>query len=78
MHKKFRNCRSRNSNVCLSVFEGLAKALDEMRISIEPKVVVATNFNPKLRFFSGRLFLNATSPIHFYFNNDSGKSYLER
>ncbi|KAH0897750.1 LOW QUALITY PROTEIN: hypothetical protein HID58_047318, partial [Brassica napus] len=25
-----------------------------------------------------RLFLNATSAIHFYFNNESGKSYLER
>ncbi|KAH0864124.1 LOW QUALITY PROTEIN: hypothetical protein HID58_081335, partial [Brassica napus] len=25
-----------------------------------------------------RFFLNATSAIHFYFNNESGKSYLER
>lgn len=40
----------RESNVYLSVFDGLAKFLNEKFAApgVEPKVVVPTNINPKL------------------------------
>lgn len=53
----------RESNVYLSVFDGLAKFLNEKFAApgVEPKVVVPTNINPKL--VGGRLFLNCRYPI---------------
>lgn len=35
----------------------------------DPKVIVATNINPKL--IGGRLFLNATSGTHMYFDKET-------
>ncbi|KAG2288200.1 hypothetical protein Bca52824_047804 [Brassica carinata] len=61
---------SEESTVCVSVFGSLAEIL-HMRLEagvVHPKVMVATNINPK--FMGGRLFLNSTSGIHFYFDND--------
>ncbi|CAH2035718.1 unnamed protein product [Thlaspi arvense] len=56
--------------VCLSVFDGLANELHQKLelTGLEPRVILATNINPK--FLSGRLYLNATSGSHFYFDNE--------
>lgn len=60
----------KESTVCVSVYDSLAEIL-HMRLEagvVHLKVMVATNINPK--FMGGRRFLNSTSGIHFYFDND--------
>ncbi|KAL0690081.1 hypothetical protein Bca4012_089759 [Brassica carinata] len=57
-----------NDTVTLSLFYSQAvafhKQLEAMRV--DPKVIVATSINPKM--VGGRLFLNATSGTHVYFD----------
>ncbi|KAF8117700.1 hypothetical protein N665_0008s0054 [Sinapis alba] len=57
--------------VTLSLFDAQAvsfhKKLDGMRV--DPKVIVATNINPKM--VGGRMFLNATSGTHVYFDKET-------
>ncbi|CAN7073724.1 unnamed protein product [Brassica oleracea var. botrytis] len=57
-----------NDTVTLSLFYSQAvafhKKLEVMRV--DPKVIVATSINPKM--VGGRLFLNATSGTHVYFD----------
>ncbi|XP_013633254.1 PREDICTED: uncharacterized protein LOC106338940 [Brassica oleracea var. oleracea] len=58
-------------SVTLSLFDCQAvlfhKKLEGMRD--DPKVIVATNINPKM--IGGRLFLNATSGTHVYFDKET-------
>ncbi|CAH8385637.1 unnamed protein product [Eruca vesicaria subsp. sativa] len=58
-------------SVTLSIFD--AKAVDFHqkldRMLIDPKVIVATSINPKM--VGGRLFLNATSGTHIYFDKET-------
>ncbi|CAF1838362.1 unnamed protein product [Brassica oleracea var. botrytis] len=59
---------------CVSVFYSVAELLHK-RLEhgvVQPKVMVATNINPK--FVGGRLYLNATSGAHFYFDNEVAES----
>ncbi|XP_024013212.1 uncharacterized protein LOC112087536 [Eutrema salsugineum] len=67
--------------VTLSAFDALAKQLNQklQRAGGEPRVILATNINPKFVggnwyepndvSFPGKLFLNATSGTHFFFDN---------
>ncbi|KAL0827332.1 hypothetical protein Bca101_051010 [Brassica carinata] len=58
-------------SVTLSLFDSqvvaLHKNLEDMHV--DPKVIVATNINPKM--VGGRLFLNATSETHIYFDRET-------
>ncbi|XP_018464401.1 uncharacterized protein LOC108835674 [Raphanus sativus] len=60
-----------DDTVTLSLFDSQAVALhtqlESMRV--DPKVIVATSINPKL--VGGRLFLNATSGTHVYFDKET-------
>ncbi|CAH8386685.1 unnamed protein product [Eruca vesicaria subsp. sativa] len=69
-----------NETITLSLFDAEAVAfhhmLDNMRI--DPKVIVATAINSKM--VGGRLFLNATSRTHIYFDKDTspGEAFFYR
>ncbi|KAL0845869.1 hypothetical protein Bca101_019115 [Brassica carinata] len=58
-------------SVTLSLFDSQAvsfhRKLEGMRV--DSKVIVATNINPKM--VGGRLFLNATSGTHIYFDKET-------
>ncbi|KAF3496311.1 hypothetical protein DY000_02053363 [Brassica cretica] len=58
------------ATVCVSVFDSVAELLHKRLEAgvVQPRVMVATNINPK--FVGGRLYLNATSGTHFYFDNE--------
>nr|VDC81641.1 unnamed protein product [Brassica rapa] len=58
-------------NVCVSMFDSLALAFHTKFDSYgrEPKVIIATGVNPKI--VGGRLFLNATSSTHLYFDSET-------
>ncbi|KAH0849572.1 hypothetical protein HID58_096242 [Brassica napus] len=60
---RFRDLRSFNVNVCLSIFVNRAmQLLDKLVIhGVEPRVIAATNINPKLA--GGRPFLNPASVL---------------
>ncbi|CAN6868672.1 unnamed protein product [Brassica oleracea] len=59
-----------DATVCVSVFDSVAELLHKRLEAgvVQPRVMVATNINPK--FVGGRLYLNATSGTHFYFDNE--------
>ncbi|CAN6860572.1 unnamed protein product [Brassica oleracea] len=59
-----------DATVCVSVFDSAAELLHKRLEAgvVQPRVMVATNINPK--FVGGRLYLNATSGTHFYFDNE--------
>ncbi|KAF2565680.1 hypothetical protein F2Q68_00024907 [Brassica cretica] len=67
-------------SVTLSLFDAQAvsfhQKLEGMRV--DPKVIVATNINPKM--VGGRLFLNATSGTHVYYDKETnaGESFFYR
>ncbi|KAG2241248.1 hypothetical protein Bca52824_096768, partial [Brassica carinata] len=58
-------------SVTLSLFDSQAvvlhKKLEDMHV--DPKVIFATNIN--LKMIGGRLFLNATSEMHIYFDKET-------
>ncbi|KAL0789793.1 hypothetical protein Bca101_006039 [Brassica carinata] len=67
-------------NVCVSMFDDRAVTFQtkfDEHIS-EPKVILLTSINPKV--VGGKLFLNATSGTHFYFDceTSAGKEHYER
>ncbi|XP_013613788.1 PREDICTED: uncharacterized protein LOC106319950 [Brassica oleracea var. oleracea] len=67
-------------NVCVSMFDDRAVTFQtkfDEHIS-EPKVILFTSINPKV--VGGKLFLNATSCTHFYFDceTSAGKEHYER
>ncbi|WZZ44983.1 hypothetical protein YC2023_041242 [Brassica napus] len=73
------NC-IRDVNVCVSMFDDRAVTFQtkfDEHIS-EPKVILLTSINPKV--VGGKLFLNATSGTHFYFDceTSAGKEHYER
>ncbi|KAL0752773.1 hypothetical protein Bca101_090440 [Brassica carinata] len=59
-----------DATVCVSVFDSVAELLHKRLEAgvVQPRVMVATNINPK--FVGGRLYLNATPGTHFYFDNE--------
>ncbi|XP_048618665.1 uncharacterized protein LOC106407079 [Brassica napus] len=58
-------------SVTLTLFDSQAVALHKNLedMHVDPKVIVATNINPKM--VRGRLFLNATSGTHIYFDKET-------
>ncbi|KAH0857596.1 hypothetical protein HID58_085857 [Brassica napus] len=66
-------------NVCVSMFDDRAVTFQTKfdKHSSEPKVILFTNINPKV--VGGKLFLNATSGTHFYFDceTSAGKEHYE-
>ncbi|CAH8320550.1 unnamed protein product [Eruca vesicaria subsp. sativa] len=61
-------------NVCVSMFDSMALRFHTKFDSYEkePRVVIATSINPKI--VGGRMFLNATSGTHLYFDCDTAAS----
>ncbi|KAG5410398.1 hypothetical protein IGI04_006717 [Brassica rapa subsp. trilocularis] len=71
---------NRSTTVSLSVFDAQADQLKQNILAIGvAKVIVATSINPKfvggnIRCGKGRLYLDATSGIHFYFDHEVAAS----
>ncbi|XP_033130830.1 uncharacterized protein LOC103840296 isoform X5 [Brassica rapa] len=69
-----------STTVSLSVFDAQADQLKQNILAIGvAKVIVATSINPKfvggnIRCGKGRLYLDATSGIHFYFDHEVAAS----
>ncbi|KAG2262008.1 hypothetical protein Bca52824_069087 [Brassica carinata] len=69
-----------DTTVTLSLFDAQAvtfhKQLQDKRV--DPRVIVATSINPKM--VGGRLYLNATSGTHIYFDKETkaGEDYFYR
>ncbi|CAH8320473.1 unnamed protein product [Eruca vesicaria subsp. sativa] len=67
-------------SVALSLFDAEAVDFHQKldRMLIDPKVIVATSINPKM--VGGRLFLNATSGTHIYFDKETtaGETFFYR
>ncbi|CAN6874750.1 unnamed protein product, partial [Brassica oleracea] len=56
--------------VTLSIFDAQAVAFQKLEgMRVDSKAIVATNINPKM--VGGRLFLNATSGTHIYFDKET-------
>lgn len=56
--------------VTLSIFDAQAVAFHKLEgMCVDSKAIVATNINPKM--VGGRLFLNATSGTHIYFDKET-------
>ncbi|WZZ78115.1 hypothetical protein YC2023_098687 [Brassica napus] len=66
--------------VTMSLFDTHAVAIYNRleKMGSDPRVVVATSINPKM--LGGRLFLNATSGTHIYFDKETaaGESFFNR
>lgn len=73
-------CLDGGVNVCVSLFDDRAVAFQTKfdQHTSEPKVLLFTSINPKV--VGGKLFLNATSATHFYFDSETsvGEKHYER
>ncbi|KAF3538300.1 hypothetical protein F2Q69_00024179 [Brassica cretica] len=60
-----------DTSVTMSLFDGQAVKIHNQleQMGVDPRVVVATSVNPKM--VGGRLFLNATSGTHIYFDKET-------
>ncbi|KAH0897719.1 hypothetical protein HID58_047287 [Brassica napus] len=69
-----------DTSVTMSLFDAQAVKIHNQleQIGVDPRVVVATSVNPKI--VGGRLFLNATSGTHIYFDKqtDAGERLFYR
>ncbi|KAG2300062.1 hypothetical protein Bca52824_036534 [Brassica carinata] len=67
-----------NTSVTMSLFDAQAIKIHNQaeKMGVDPRVVVATSVNPKM--VAGRLFLNATSSTHIYFDKetDAGERFF--
>ncbi|XP_033133113.1 uncharacterized protein LOC103853702 [Brassica rapa] len=69
-----------DTSVTMSLFDAQAVKIHNQleQMGVDPRVVVATSVNPKI--VGGRLFLNATSGTHIYFDKqtDAGEQLFYR